>query len=429
MPLKIIISAQWGDDGAEQIGEYLASGADYVARFNGGDYAGQPVSAGNRTFSLFLIPSGVIRSQTIAAIGNGMVINPKILINDISKLRDAGVEINPDRLLISHAAHIITPAYLALDQAREQARGEKPVIVPFRGIGPAYNHKTARSGLRMEDMLSIDNFAKEIMAQIESANDVLIELYETEPIDAEAATREYIDYAYELAPYVANVSAHLSDAIHSGATILAVGNQGTLLDIDHGHYPSVSSSTTTSAGALVGLGLGLDSTNRVVGVTRAYQTFLGNSPFPTEILSDIFGRHGGNGKKPGQRPDMPSRRRRRFGWLDGVLLEYAIQINGINELAITDLSALSGMDTLCICTGYRDSDGMFHRLPFGPTRLINEPIYEELSGWQREIMNVKKWRQLPKEAQRYVRFIEEFTELPVRYITVGPELKQVIEVK
>lgn len=428
MPLDILISTQWDDDGAGQIGEYLSSRANYLARFNGGDYTGQPVSIGNQTFSLHLIPSGVIRSQASAVIGNGLVVNPKVLIKDLSTLSSAGIAITPERLLISHAAHLITPAYLALDKARERARGEKPIIIPFRGIGPAYNHKTARSGLRMEDLLSIDNFANEIMAQIESANDVLIDLYETDPLDAKKATHDYVDYAYKLAPYITNVSAHLSAAIESGATVLAIGNQGTLLDLDHGNYPTVSSSTTTSAGALIGLGLGLNSTNRVIGISRAYQSHAGYGHFPTEILSNTAGKYRGNGKKSGRPSDTLSRRSNRFGWLDGVLLRFALQINGITELAITDLSALSGLETVRVCTSYRDDDDIYESLPFGPTNLNYDPIYEEMPGWRREIMNTRKWRQLPGETQRYIKYVEELAGVPVRLVTVGPDQNQIIEV-
>lgn len=428
MPLDIIVSTQWGDDDSEQIGEYIASGADYVARFNGGDFVGRPVSVGDQTFRLHLIPASVIDPQITAVLGNGLVLNPKVLINDLAKLHSAGIEITPERLLISHAAHLITPAYLALDRAREQARGEKPVITPFRGIGPAYNHKTARSGLRMEDVLSIDSFAREIQNQIESANDVLTDLYEMNPIDAKSITREYVDAAYQLTPFITNVSAHLSKAMISGSKILALGVQGTLVDLDHGVYPSVSNSTTVAAGALVGLGIGVGSTDRVIGVSKAYQSYAGDGPFPTEVVNVILGKHHGNGKKPGKQQGSTPGRPRRFGWLDGVLLRDAIQVNGITELALTDLSALSGLSNLRICTAYQDGGEVFNSLPLGPTNLHFEPVYVELPGWDREILHVRKWRQLPREAQSFVHSIEELANVPIHLISVGPEQDQIIEV-
>jgi adenylosuccinate synthase len=428
MPLDIIVGTQWGDEGIGQIGTHLAHQADYVARFNGGDNAGHSISLGKQRFKLNLVPSGVIRPQTSAVLGNGLVINPKVLVNEIATLRSAGIEITPARLHISHAAHIVTPAYLALDKARERARGDDNIF-PLRGIGPAYNHKAARSGLRMEDMLSVEHFAKEILAQIEAANDVLVELYETEPLNTQDATQEYADYAYQLAPYITNVSALLSDAITGGANILAEGVQGTLMDLDHGVYPFVGNSTTTASGALTGLGLGAGSTHRVIGVCKAYQSHPGDGAFPTEIFEDKLIQQRGNGKNAGSQSEAPSRSARRFGWLDGVLLRYAIQINGITELAITQLSALSRPETLRICTAYRAEDQIYRDLPLGPTNIDFEPIYEEFPGWQGEILRARKWRQLPKEAQRFIKFIENLAGVPVRLVSIGPEGDQIIEVK
>ncbi|MBC8496072.1 MAG: adenylosuccinate synthase [Anaerolineales bacterium] len=432
MALNIIVGTQWGDEGKGRVVDLLAAEADYVARYNGGDNAGHTVTVGDQTFKLHLIPSGVIHPHTIGIIGNGLVVNPKVLLEEIEITRASGVEITPERLRISHAAHVITPAYLALDKAREQSRGDEKIGTTLRGIGPAYNHKAARSGLRMETMLSLEDFAEAVAAQIEGVNEVLINLYETEPLDTLEIAKEYVGYAQELAPYIENVSSLLTEALRSGENVLAEGAQGTLLDIDHGTYPYVTSSNPTAAGALVGLGLGVGHVGRVIGVTKAFQTRVGEGPFPTEVFGETAQQLRGTGDKPWDEFGTTTGRPRRVGWLDAVLLRYAVQINGITELTITKLDVLSGLDTLYICTGYQADGETHHDLPLGPTDLDYEPEYEELPGWEADeadIMGTRKWGGLPQAAQAYIQRIEELAGTPIRLISVGPEREQVIEIE
>lgn len=429
MALDIIVGTQWGDEGKGRVVDLLSSKADYVARFNGGDNAGHTVQVGEQTFKLHLIPSGIVHPHTTAVIGNGLVVNPKVLLREIETTRANGVDITPERLRISHAAHVITPAYLALDQAREEARGDEKIGTTLRGIGPAYNHKSARSGIRMETMLSLENFAEAVMAQVESVNDVLINLYETDPLDTREIAEEYLQYAHEIIPYIGNVSALLSEALKAGKSVLAEGAQGTLLDIDHGTYPFVTSSSPTAAGALVGLGLGVGNVGRVIGVTKAFQTRVGEGPFPTEVFDDIADRLRGTGANPWDEFGTTTGRPRRVGWLDGVLLRYALQVNGITELTITKLDILSGLEMIKICVGYQADGKVYKNLPLGPTDLDYEPVYEEVPGWAEDIMTVRKWENLPSQAQGYIQRLEELAGVPVRLISVGPERDQVIEVK
>lgn len=426
MPLNIIIGTQWGDEGKGRVVDLLAGQADYVARYNGGDNAGHTVQVGEQTFKLHLIPSGVIHPHTVGVIGNGLVVNPAVLLQEIEMLRNLGVEIGPKRLKISHAAHIITPAHLALDAAREQARGSGKIGTTLRGIGPAYNHKAERSGLRLEAMCDLEDFAEALKTHVETVNPQLINLYDAEPLDAQTVVEEYIDYAHQLKPYICNISILLSQALQHGKNVLAEGAQGTLLDLDHGTYPYVTSSNPTAPGALVGLGLGVGQIGRVVGVTKAFQTRVGEGPFPTEKENAVAAHLRGTGAKPWDEFGTTTGRPRRVGWLDIVLLRYALRINGVTELTITKLDVLSGLDALKICVGYRAGGPVYDDLPLGPTDLNYEPVYEELTGWQENIMDARSWGELPPAAQAYVQRIETLCGVPAKMISVGPEREQII---
>ena len=427
MPLNIIIGTQWGDEGKGRVVDLLAGQADYVARYNGGDNAGHTVQVGKQTFKLHLIPSGVIQPHTVGVIGNGLVVNPAVLLQEVEMLRALDIEIGPKRLKISHAAHIITPAHLALDAAREQARGIGKIGTTLRGIGPAYNHKTERSGLRVEAMRDLENFAESLKAHVETINKQLTTLYNAEPLDAQAVTEEYVNYAHQLKPYISNVSILLSQALQHGENVLAEGAQGTLLDLDHGTYPYVTSSNPTAPGALVGLGLGVGHIGRVIGVTKSFQTRVGEGPFPTEVDGSTAGRLRGTGVNPWDEFGTTTGRPRRVGWLDIVLLRYALRVNGVTELTITKLDVLSGMDALKICVGYRAGDQVYADLPLGPTDLDYEPVYEELNGWREDIMSVRAWDDLPAAAQTYVEHIEALCGVPAKMISVGPEREQIIQ--
>ena len=429
MPLDIIVGAQWGDEGKGRIVDLLSAHADYVARYNGGDNAGHTVTVGEQTFKLHLVPSGVIHAHTVGVIGNGVVVNPTTLLDEIKMLREAGVTIDPQRLRLSYAAHLITPAHRAIDAAQEAARGKEAIGTTLRGIGPAYTDKVARSGLRLGHLLDMQSFVPALRAHIEAANLRLTQLYHAEPLDAAAATHAYVDYAQQLRPYIQDVSALLFEALKDGRRVLGEGAQGTLLDLDHGSYPFVTSSYPSAAGAMLGLGLGVGFVERVIGVTKAYQTRVGAGPFPTELSGDLALHLRGTGEHPWDEYGTTTGRPRRVGWLDMVLLRYAARVNGLTELALTKLDILTGLDPLRICTAYRQGEQVYRDLPLGPGALEDfEPIYEELPGWQSDLRDARAWEELPSQARAYILRIDELSGVPVRMVSVGPERQQVVEI-
>lgn len=429
MPLDIIVGTQWGDEGKGRIVDLLSAHADYVARYNGGDNAGHTVTVADQTFKLHLIPSGVIHPHTVGVIGNGVAINPATLLDEMNMLREAGVRIDPERLRLSYAAHLITPAHRAIDTAQEAARGKGAIGTTLRGIGPAYTDKVARSGLRLGDVLDSRSFVPALQAHIEAANQRLTQLYHAEPLDVAATTHEYIQFTQQLQPYIQDVSALLSKALKDGQRVLAEGAQGTLLDLDHGSYPFVTSSYPSAAGALLGLGLGVGFVERVIGVTKAFQTRVGAGPFPTELSGDLALHLRGTGEQPWDEYGTTTGRPRRVGWLDMVLLRYALRINGLTELALTKLDILTGLEPLRICTAYRKGGQVYKDLPLGPGELAGfEPVYEELPGWQNDLRSTRTWEELPPQSRAYILRIEELSSVPVRTVSVGPERQQVVEI-
>lgn len=429
MPLDIVIGTQWGDEGKGRIVDLLAAQADLVARFNGGDNAGHTVTVGNRTFKLHLVPSGVIHPHTIGVMGNGMVINPATFLNEVEMLQAAGVVAGPERLKISYAAHLITPAHRALDLAQESARGKASLGTTGRGIGPAYTSKTSRLGLRMEDMLDPAGFVNKIQAHVEEINRVLTGQYHSEPLDPLAVSREYANAAQQIIPYISDTGRLVHQALQDGRRVLAEGAQGTLLDLDHGTYPYVTSSCATAPGAFSGLGIGIVPVDRIVGVTKAFQTRVGSGPFPTEVFGKAAERLRGVGKNPWDEFGTTTGRPRRVGWLDGVLLRYALRINGVTELMITKMDILSGLTTLRLSVAYKSGEKRYDELPLGPANLQPfEPVYEEIPGWEEEITAVRRWQDLPAQAREYVKLIEAYCGVPVRRVSVGPEREQVVDV-
>lgn len=429
MALDILVGAQWGDEGKGRMVDLLAAQADYVARYNGGDNAGHTVTVAERMFQLHLIPSGIIHPHTTAVIGNGVVVNPKILLAEIEKLRQAGIVINTDRLQLSYAAHLITPAHIALDRATERARGGGSLGTTLRGIGPAYTGKVARNGLRLESFLWGNKFEEALEDHIESANLVLTRLYQAEPLEIGPILEEYRGYANELAAYISDVSSTLNQVLSHGISVLAEGAQGTLLDLDHGTYPYVTSSNPTAAGALVGLGLGVGCIGRVVGVAKAFQTRVGSGPFPTELFGETAEHLRGTGENPWDEFGTTTGRPRRVGWLDLVLLRYAVRVNGMTELTLTKLDILSGMKTIKVCAGYQQGGQFFRDLPLGPADLSEfEPVYLELPGWQEDIRAARGWEDLPDAACDYILRIEEEIGIPVKVVSVGPEREQWVEI-
>ena len=427
MPLQVIVGAQWGDEGKGRIVDWFAAQGDFSARYNGGDNAGHTVTVGSRIFKLHLIPSGIIHPQIIAVLGNGMVVNPRTLFEEMDMLHQAGISVSPERLRLSYAAHLITPAHQVLDKALEAARGKGNIGTTGRGIGPAYTDKATRRGLRLADMLAPD-FCERIGDHVAEANRTL-SMLGAPGLDPAPVCEQYRDYAGRLKPHIADTALELHAALQAGKIVLAEGAQGTLLDIDFGTYPFVTSSSTTASGALTGLGLGLDAARqaRVVGVVKAFQTRVGSGPLPTEVFNDLALRLRGTGEHPWDEYGTTTGRPRRVGWLDGVLLKYAVRINGLTELAVTKLDILSGLESIRLCSAYRRDGKLFTDLPFGPADLSPyEPVFEELPGWKEDVSAVRTWAGLPPAAKTYLERLTDLSGVPVRLVSVGPERDQII---
>ncbi|NIS82363.1 MAG: adenylosuccinate synthase [Anaerolineales bacterium] len=427
MPLDVILGSQWGDEGKGRITDLLAAEADVVARFNGGDNAGHSVTVGDRLFKLHLVPSGIVHSHTTCLLGNGMVINPAQLLEEIDQLDALGIDVSPDRLKLSSASHIITPAHLALDGARETKRDEGGLGTTRRGIGPAYTDKAARDGLRAGAMEKPEDFASQIEAHMRSTAEILDHVYGHKAPEATDVARTYYEHAVRLQPYLADVGALLADSLEQGKVVLAEGAQGTLLDLDHGTYPYVTSSTSTVAGALLGLGIGPKYLRRIIGVTKCFQTRVGTGPFPTELFDDTAERLRGTGEQPWDEFGTTTGRPRRCGWLDGVLLRYAARINSLSELALTKLDVLSGIDPIRLCVAYQHEGNTYEDLPSDPASLGQYAAqYEELPGWIDDLTVIHRWDDLPYNTQAYVHRVQALTGLPVHLISVGPERDQVV---
>lgn len=427
MPLHVIVGAQWGDEGKGRFVDWFAAHADYTARYNGGDNAGHTVTVGSHIFKLHLIPAGILQPSVVAILGNGMVINPRTLLEEMDRLNRAGVEISPRRIRISYAAHLVTPAHQALDRALEAARGKGSIGTTGRGIGPAYTDKACRQGLRMADLLREDFIAR-VEEHVEKANRSLAALGAA-TLDVAAIGEEARLWKARLQEYVNDTSGELNRALQEGKTVLAEGAQGTLLDLDFGTYPFVTSSTTTAAGALTGLGLGLTAARdaRVTGVVKAFQTRVGGGPFPTEVFDDMALRLRGTGANPWDEYGTTTGRPRRVGWLDGVLLRYSARLNGLTEFVVTKLDILSGLDTVKICTAYRRAGEVLTELPYGATDLTSfEPVYEELPGWQEDLSGVRRWQDLPAAARDYLERVCSLVGAPLRFVSVGSEREQLI---
>jgi len=429
VPLDIVVGSQWGDEGKGRIVDLLAEKADYVARYNGGDNAGHSVTVGQELYKLHLIPSGIIHPRTINVMGAGMVINPVTLIKEMETLSAAGVDVSPKRLRISYAAHIITPGHSALDAAKEKALGKDSIGTTGRGIGPCYTDRAARTGIRIAEMLDLMDFRVRVRKHTEMVNQQLIGLYHAPALNADQVADQYVAIAEKMVDYIDDPGRLLHQALRDGKRVLAEGAQGALLDLDYGTYPYVTSSNPTSVGALSGLGLGLVPVERVIGVAKAFQTRVGSGPFPTEVFGEAAERLRGSGANPWDEFGTTTGRPRRVGWLDGVLLRYAVRINGLKELILTKLDILSGLPFVRICVGYRYNDEEIDDLPFGPADLSPfEPIYEELPGWKKDLTSVRRWADLPREAQDFVHRIEEVSDIPVSQVSVGPERLQVLDV-
>ncbi len=430
MSVIALLGAQWGDEGKGHIADKLAAHASIVARYNGGDNAGHTITIGDTLVRTHLVPAGAFRPTTVNMLGAGMVINLRSLAKEVDELDRIGAALTPARLKIDVAAHLLLPGHVALDGAGESQRGSDAIGTTKRGIGPAYTDKAARTGLRAALMAHAQRgaFAEAVRSHIERANEMLTRIYGQPPLDANAIVQEYSALAARFAPHLADVTPLVHAALERGETVLAEGAQGTLLDLDHGTYPFVTSSTTTVGGVLTYLGVGPKHVSRVIGVAKAFCTRVGAGPFPTELRDEIGARLRGTGSNPWDEFGSTTGRPRRTGWLDLVALKHAARVNGLTELVITKLDILSGIQPLRVCAAYEYRGASSTDLPGDPAQLSEcAPSLIELPGWQEDIGAAQRRGDLPREAQAYIELIESFTGVPVSHISVGPDRAQIFE--
>ncbi len=424
MPLDIVIGAQWGDEGKGKAVDLLSEEAHLVARFNGGDNAGHTVTVGKKIYKLHLVPSGIMHPGIIGVMGSGMVINPQTLVDEIRMLREAQVAINPERLWISDAAQLITPAHRLLDCAQESSLGKAQIGTTGRGIGPAYVDKAARRGLRAGEILDPDAFAFRVNEHFNEINKLLQDWYKQPGMEVDKLVKVYLKCADQIRPYIRRIGPYVHAALEEGKTVLAEGAQGTLLDVEQGTYPFVTSSCTTSTGVFSGLGLGVYPVRNVIGVTKAFQTRVGAGPFPTELDNEKATCLRGSGANPWDEYGTTTGRPRRVGWLDLVLLKYACEVNCFSELFLTKLDILTGLSEIPVCVAYQCEGNTFDALDFsGDARRLKQctPVFQNQPGWQGNLCECRAWTDLPSAAQAYVEFIEAKIGVPVKTISVGSE--------
>jgi adenylosuccinate synthase len=426
MPVTILIGAQWGDEGKGRVADWLASEVDVVARYAGGDNAGHTVYVGDEVYKMHLVPSGIVRENVVCVLGNGMVVNPVNLVKEIDQLSRQGVDVSPEKLILSTRAHLITAVHIALDGAAEKARGDDKIGTTLRGIGPAYMDKTGRRGLRAGEMADLENYADLLRAQVEAKNAVLAQMG-AETLDADTVTVAYMEAARRLQPYLGDTTAYLYGRLRDGAQVLCEGAQGTLLDIDHGNYPFVTSSSPTAGGALTGLGFGPREVERVMGVAKAFSTRVGSGPMPTELNDDVAARLRGTGENFWDEFGTTTGRPRRTGWADAVMLRYAVQVNGFTEMVLTKLDVLSGLEELKIAVAY-EVDGERYDFPPGTVKALGRavPVYETMPGWDADISGARTADDLPVAARDYVQRIAALCETPIPVVSVGPERDQLV---
>ncbi|MER6003910.1 adenylosuccinate synthase [Nonomuraea sp. NPDC052116] len=424
MPAAVLVGAQWGDEGKGKATDLLGGDVDYVVRYQGGNNAGHTVVIGDQKYALHLLPTGILSPDVVPVIGNGVVIDPGVLLSEIDGLAARGI--SAERLLISSNAHLIMPHHKALDKVTERYLGKARIGTTGRGIGPAYGDKIARMGVRVQDLLDPGILAKKIEVALGEKNQVLTKVYNRRGIDPTAVLDEYLAYAERLKPHIADTSLVLSKALDEGKFVLLEGGQGTLLDIDHGTYPFVTSSSPTSGGACAGAGIPPNRLTKIIGILKAYTTRVGSGPFPTELTDEV----GEWLRQTGGEYGVTTGRNRRCGWFDAVIARYATRINGITDYFLTKLDVLSGLERIPVCVAY-DVDGVRHdEIPMTQTDFHHAvPIYEELPGWQEDITSAKDFDDLPPNAQAYVRALEEMSGAPISAIGVGPGRDQTVVVR
>ena len=421
MPALVLVGAQWGDEGKGKVTDVLGGAVDYVVRYQGGNNAGHTVVLGTESYALHLIPSGVLRPDCVPVIGNGVVVDPKVLLEEMDGLAARGIDCG--RLLLSADAHLIMPHHRALDRVTERYLGAAQIGTTGRGIGPCYGDKVARVGIRVQDLLDPGIFRKKLELTLREKNQVLSKVYNRRAIDIDDVVVEYEGYAERLCPHIADTSLILARALDRGETVLLEGSQGTLLDVDHGTYPFVTSSSPTAGGASAGSGIGPTRISRVIGIAKAYTTRVGAGPFPTELHDDV----GERLRSVGEEYGVTTGRARRTGWLDLVILRYAVRVNGLTDLFLTKLDVLSGLDRVPVCTGYRVNGMEATEMPMTQTDFHHAvPIYEDLPGWSEDISAARSIDDLPRAAQGYIRLIEQVCQCPVSAVGTGADRDQTL---
>ena len=419
MAATVVLGAQWGDEGKGKVTDFFASSADYVVRFQGGNNAGHTIVVGDEKLALSLTPSGVLYPDCVPVIGSGCVVDLAFLKKELEMLNSKNV--STKKLAISPNAHVIMPYHKLLDELIEESLGENKIGTTKKGIGPCYADKIQRSGIRIQDLIDDEVFAEKVKTNVEEKNQLLTKIYGRNPIDPNEIINEFKIYKEIINNHVKDTSLMISNAIKEGKNILFEGAQGTLLDIDHGTYPFVTSSNTSSANAAIGSGIGPLNLNKIVGVTKAYISRVGSGPFITEQKNDI----GDYLIEKGAEFGVVTGRRRRCGWLDLISLKYSVRVNSLTELFITKLDVLSGLEEIKLGVGYMTGDKVITDYPYQQNVFYDaEPVYETYAGWSEDITSVRSFDDLPENAKKYITAIEDFIEIPITFISVGPERNQ-----
>jgi adenylosuccinate synthase len=424
MPAIVLLGAQWGDEGKGKATDLLGDRVDYVVRYQGGNNAGHTVVIGDQKYALHLLPSGILSPNVIPVIGNGVVMDPGVLLEEIKGLSERGIDCS--KLLISSNAHLITPYHRTIDKVTERFLGNSKIGTTGRGIGPAYADKINRIGIRVQDLFDPSILRQKIEGALRDKNQILLKVFNRKDIDVDEVLHEYLGYAEALLPFVADTGLILNQALEAGKNVLLEGSQGTLLDVDHGTYPFVTSSNPTAGGACTGSGIGPTKITRVIGIVKAYTTRVGSGPFPTELLDD----DGEKLRKIGAEIGVTTGRARRCGWYDAPIARYAVRVNGLTDFFLTKLDVLTGWEKIPVCVAYEIDGKRVQELPASQTDFHHAvPIYEYLPGWNENISKARTLADLPTNAQSYVKFLEEISGAPMSAIGVGPGRDETIVVK
>ncbi|HLR74384.1 MAG TPA: adenylosuccinate synthase [Virgibacillus sp.] len=419
MSSVVVVGTQWGDEGKGKITDFLSQNAEVVARYQGGNNAGHTIVFDGVTYKLHLVPSGIFFADKTCVLGNGMVIDPKAFVEEVSYLHGHGV--STDNLRVSNRAHVILPYHIKLDILQEEEKGALKIGTTKKGIGPAYMDKSARVGIRIADLLNKDIFREKLEQNLREKNRLFEKVYEVERINVEDVFEEYYDYGQQLAKYVCDTSVVLNDALDDGKRVLFEGAQGVMLDIDQGTYPFVTSSNPVAGGVTIGAGVGPTKIDSVVGVSKAYTTRVGDGPFPTELTDEI----GDQIRKVGKEYGTTTGRPRRVGWFDSVVVRHARRVSGITDLSLNSIDVLTGIETLKICVAYKYKGEVIHEFPASLSMLAEcEPVYEEMPGWTEDITGVRSIHELPENARHYLERVAQLTEIPLSIFSVGPDRTQ-----